>query len=272
MASIYEGIDEEYVTAGGMTWRMGVTGPKDGAPVVLLHGFPEYWRTWTKVMPAIAAAGYRVHAPDLPGYGGTDEPRSYDLAALADSVADLLRDIEVTGVHLIGHDFGGIIGHAVAFASPDTVKSYVAACAPHPASFAAAMTDPRQLIRSWYVGAFQVPMIEWLIGRKGFVEKAAAGCRTEIDSAEKMRRALAYYRTNLKPWAPLKLRIGNITQPGMVIHAEKDVAITGQIMEVTARQFDDLREYVSLPCPHFLQNQCPDKLNETLLRFLRQVA
>ena len=272
MASIYEGINEEFVTAGGMTWRMGVTGPEDGAPVVLLHGFPEYWRTWTKVMPALAGEGYKVYAPDLPGYGGTDEPASYDLAELASSVADLLRRIDEDGVHLIGHDWGGITGHAVAYVHPETVKSYVAACAPHPASFGSGRRDPRQLVRSWYIGAFQIPMIEQAIGHKAFIEKAAAGCRTEIDSPEKMRRALAFYRANLKPWLPLKLRVGNITQPGMVIHAQKDVAITSQIMEVTARQFDDLREYVALPCPHFLHNQCPDQLNSALLRFLREVA
>jgi pimeloyl-ACP methyl ester carboxylesterase len=117
-----------------------------------------------------------------------------------------------------------------------------------------------------------MPMIERLIGHKSLIEKATPGSRTEIDSPEKMRRALAFYRANLKPWAPLKLRVGNITQPGMVIHAQKDAAITSQIMEVTARQFDDLREYAALPGPHFLHNQCPDLLNPVLLRFLREVV
>ncbi len=272
MASVFEGIEETFITAGGMTWRMGLTGPEDGTPIVLLHGFPEHWRTWTKVMPALAAAGYRVYAPDLPGYGGTDEPASYRLEEVANFVGDLLLRIDPDGVNLIGHDWGGIVGHVVASHHPTSVRSFVAACAPHPRSFRAGRADPRQLMKSWYVGAFQLPLLEYVIGNRAFVEKGGAGARSEIDSPAKMRRALAYYRTNLQPWNLGGSQVGNIPQPGMVIHAQKDVAITARLMETTAQLFDDLREYVALPCPHFLHNQCPDELNTALLRFLRQVA
>ena len=272
MRSIFEGIEEQYMTAGGMTWRMGVTGPEDGAPVVLLHGFPEYWRTWTKVMPALASAGYRVFAPDMPGYGGTDEPPTYELGDLAACMSDLLLRIDPSGVHLVGHDFGGIVGHAVASEHPPSVRTFVATCAPHPGSFPGVGRNPTQIARSWYVGAFQIPMIERVLGHQGLIAKLAPAARSEIDSAEKMGRALAYYRANLKPWSAMTLRVGRITQPGMVVHAKKDVAITAGLMEATTGQFDDLREYVELDCGHFLQNQCPDLLNRTLLRFLKEVA
>jgi alpha-beta hydrolase superfamily lysophospholipase len=46
-------------------------GPATGVPVVLCHGFPEFWYSWSRQMPVLAAAGYRVIAPDLRGFGGT---------------------------------------------------------------------------------------------------------------------------------------------------------------------------------------------------------
>jgi hypothetical protein len=60
--------------------------------VVLLHGFPEFWYAWRHQIPALADAGYRVVAPDLPGYNTSDKPprvRDYRPRALAEDVADL---------------------------------------------------------------------------------------------------------------------------------------------------------------------------------------
>lgn len=269
----FEGGAERTIRAGELIWTAGIAGPEDGEPVVLLHGFPEHWRTWHNQIPALAAVGYRVIAPDLPGYGGTDAPADYDMSTLARHAADLLSELSPDGVHLVGHDWGGIIGYAIASEHPETVRSFVAACAPHPAAWASALTQPSQLLRSAYVAIFQIPFVERVLGNKEMIERLTKRhAVTAIDSPDAMGRALAYYRANIRPWELAKPRAGRIPQPSMLVHAERDVAIEAPLMEASTQQFDDLRAFERVPRNHFLHTEAPDEFNALLLGFLRGLA
>jgi pimeloyl-ACP methyl ester carboxylesterase len=119
---------------------------------------------------------------------------------------------------------------------------------------------------------FQIPGIEFLIGNKALIEKATGGAVTQIDDPASMGRALAYYRANLRPWNLGGNDIGRITQPGLLIHAERDVAIGKPLIEASAGFFDDLRGLEVLNCSHFLQRRCADELDRKLLEFLRSVS
>ena len=67
-----EGVEHIYVNAGGLRTHVAVAGPEGGEPVMLLHGWPQHWWLWRNVMPELAAAGYRVYAPDLRGLGWSE--------------------------------------------------------------------------------------------------------------------------------------------------------------------------------------------------------
>lgn len=271
MSEVFEGIEQKAVVAGGLTWRVASSGPEDGPAVLLVHGFPEHWKTWTLQMPALAGAGFRVHACDLPGYGGTSEPSSYAIPSVAAAIADLAREISPSGVHLVGHDWGGIIGHGAAYFHPDVVRSFVAACSPHPGSFGTSKRSPEQLMKSWYVMLFQVPYIEHLLGYRALIERAVPDAVVGIDTREEMAHALAYYRANFAPWGPKQEHVGPIKQPGLVIHAQNDVAITETIMDVTAEKFEDLREYIKMPNGHFIQRDGTEEFNRHLVEFLKSL-
>ena len=64
-------LTHEQVPTNGIELHVAVAGPADGPPVVLCHGFPEIWYSWRHQLGALADAGYRAHAPDLRGYGGS---------------------------------------------------------------------------------------------------------------------------------------------------------------------------------------------------------
>ncbi len=254
-----------------MSFNVAVAGDDHAPPVLLLHGFPESWRSWTRQIGPLSEAGLRIHAADMPGYGGTDEPPAYDLLTLAGCVSELCRAIDERGVHLVGHDWGGIVGNVVAARHPDVVRSFVAICGPHPDAFQEVWRDPLQLVRAWYVVALQIPGIERVLGSSFFVDRVFAGSSSGVEDPETFRRAIAYYRANLRPWQLRRDPIGRIPQPGLVIHATGDAYVREHLMEATAELFDDLRGFHRIDAGHFVQRRSPDELNRLLLELWREL-
>src|SRR5881227_938301 len=93
-----------------------------GPPVILLHGFPEFWYSWRHQLPALAAAGYRALAPDLRGYNTSGRPvgvEAYRLRHLTADVLGLIRHAGTDRAVLVGHDWGGVIAWDVALRHPE---------------------------------------------------------------------------------------------------------------------------------------------------------
>jgi pimeloyl-ACP methyl ester carboxylesterase len=122
-----------HVAANGARFHVVEAGPSDGQLVVLLHGFPEFWWTWRDVLPPLAAAGYRVVAMDLRGYGGSDKtPNGYDPLTLAQDVSGVVKAIGGRGAVLVGHGWGGYVAWTTAVLHAREVSALVAVSAPHP--------------------------------------------------------------------------------------------------------------------------------------------
>ena len=105
-------IEHTTIQTNGVALHVAQAGPADGSPVILLHGFPEYWGGWAKQIPALAAAGYRVWAPDQRGYNLSSKPagvRAYDIDALARDVVGLIDATGREKVLLVGHDWGAAV-------------------------------------------------------------------------------------------------------------------------------------------------------------------
>jgi len=87
----------QFVETNGLRLHVMAAGPAQGELVILLHGFPEFWYAWRRQIPALAAAGFHVLAPDQRGYNLSDKPhalRDYNLDALAQDVLALGGGIE----------------------------------------------------------------------------------------------------------------------------------------------------------------------------------
>ena len=104
-----------------------------GDPLVLLHGYPQTWYMWRKVLPELARH-YTVIAPDLRGAGDSDAPaQGYDKKTLADDVHGLLAQLDLGGeINLVGHDIGTMVAYAYAAEHPDEVSKLVLTEAPIP--------------------------------------------------------------------------------------------------------------------------------------------
>lgn len=158
-----EGVTHRFVDAAGTRLHYAQAGPEDGPPIILLHGFPEFWWSWRKQIPALASAGLNVIVPDMRGYGQSDCPKGvspYSLDRLTSDIAALADAMDIRQFDLVGHDWGGIVAWAVAGYRPERVRRLVIFNAPHLDVMRKVIRHrPQQLLRSSYIGFFQLPHV-----------------------------------------------------------------------------------------------------------------
>ena len=152
--------------ADGVRLHVVQTGPPDGPPVVLLHGFPEFWYAWRDVIPPLAAAGYRVVIPDQRGYGDSSKPKAvedYRVDLLGDDIAALILALGHANACVAAHDWGGGVAWNLALRHPDRVRRLVMLDTPHPDARRIAASTEETV--SWYRTAFQLPWLPEFLSR-----------------------------------------------------------------------------------------------------------
>ncbi|MDJ0788493.1 MAG: haloalkane dehalogenase [Myxococcota bacterium] len=111
-----------YLEIGGYRVHYLDEGPKDGQPILLLHGQPSWSYLYRHMIPPLAEAGYRVVVPDLVGFGKSDKPLSqsdYSYQMHVDVMTELVRELDLQGATFFGQDWGGLIGLRVVAEDPD---------------------------------------------------------------------------------------------------------------------------------------------------------
>ncbi len=147
------------VAANGARFHVATMG--EGPLVLMLHGFPEFWWTWRHQLPALAAAGHRVAAMDLRGFGASDKPpRGYDPSTLAQDAAGVIRSLGERDAVVVGHGLGGLVGWTMSVVHPRQVRRLVAVAVPHPLRLRRShLTRAEQLRASRHLLAFQAPVL-----------------------------------------------------------------------------------------------------------------
>ena len=115
--------ETQMVESNGVRLNVLTDGPSDGAPVLLIHGFPETSYEWRYQIPALVDAGYRVIAPDTRGYGGSEwHGGTVTRRMLAQDMVGVLDHFEIDQAAVVGHDWGGIIGFKLIIDWPQRVS------------------------------------------------------------------------------------------------------------------------------------------------------
>jgi pimeloyl-ACP methyl ester carboxylesterase len=120
--------DARLIRTNGIELAVHEAGPDDGVPIVLCHGFPELAYSWRHQIPALAAAGYRVIAPDQRGYGDSSKPsevQAYDIHHLTADLTGLLDHYGIERAIFCGHDWGGLVVWQVPLLHPDRVAGII---------------------------------------------------------------------------------------------------------------------------------------------------
>lgn len=116
---------QHFITVNGYTLHYTDEGPRNGMPVLLIHGFGSWAFTWRKEREALANAGWRVIAVDLLGSGGSDRPTApiYTTELQAELALGLLRALGINAAHLVGHSYGARVALQAAVLDPVRVQS-----------------------------------------------------------------------------------------------------------------------------------------------------
>lgn len=125
MASGWDDLASDVVKAGDGT-RLHVRHGGEGPAVLLLHGFPQHAREWARIAPPLLAAGRRVVAPDLRGFGRSDKPLGgYDVGTVVDDVRAVAQALRLDRPLVVGHDLGVPVAYAWAAMHPEEVGPLV---------------------------------------------------------------------------------------------------------------------------------------------------
>src|SRR4051794_6893829 len=127
------GVREGYAEIGDV--RLHYVEAGEGPLIVLLHGFPEFWYGWRLQIQPLAAAGFRVVAPDMRGYNLSSRPddvAAYGTGKLADDIHALVHERGAESAMLVGHDWGGTAAWATAMYHPEVVDRLAILNAAHP--------------------------------------------------------------------------------------------------------------------------------------------
>ena len=180
-------LEHRYVRARGLSFHVALAGPPDAEPLVLLHGWPQHWYVWRKVLPSLSARR-RCVMPDLRGLGWSEAPAAgYEKETLADDVLAILDELGIAQIDLIAHDWGGWIGFLLALREPARLRRYLALnilppWAPGPEgrpSPAAAL----RLWRLWYQAVLATPWLgETVLRRTRIVERALRADNVHADA------------------------------------------------------------------------------------------
>ena len=272
------GTELHYVSAG-----------TDGSPILLVHGFPETWWAFHKVIPLLAQT-HRVFAPDLPGLGdSSNADGAYDSATAAETLHALVAELNVGPVHLTGQDFSGPTVFRLASTHPDDILSLTAIEMGLPGFGWETLVARLGFVGTWHIGVLAAPGIaeilltgrerEFIGGYAFPAMTAVPGSITDADIEEFVRTysrphgfrgATGLYQSLLAEGAelPALADASPLTAPVLAVgaagggftHATMSQAAAGPVRSL-------LLEGVG----HYAALEAPDRLASAVLAFVDSI-
>ena len=226
------------ISIGELEFECRVSGDEKNELVILLHGFPETSFMWIGLMKKLSALGFYCLAPNLRGYSKNACPKgikNYTVKKLSEDILKMAEAFKADKFHLVGHDWGAIIGWNTVYQNPEKIISWTALSIPHPRGFARAIKmDKEQKKKSRYIGRFLLPILPELMLRKNNFEKFRRlwkhSSAEEVNDylsvfgrKQTLSAALNYYRANIGKGKSQP--IGDIESSTLFIWGKYDLAV-----------------------------------------------
>lgn len=274
--------------ANGMIFRSRGAGLDNVShePVILLHGFPETSIMWANLMERLVDEGYRCFAPDQRGYSPNARPEGIQKYIYQELTSDVVALADVLGFrrfHLVGHDWGSVIGWIVVSLHPERVHSWTAMSVPHMDAFRSALADdPDQQERSKYIAFFREPEEpeKWFTANNlellrtlwsSIPEEQVEEYITVFSQPGALTAALNWYRANSFELEQgyKGAMFGPVSHPAQLIWGNQDMAIGRAAVERTEQYMKGSYRLVELNAGHWLIQEEPESVYNEILVHLK---
>ncbi len=280
-------LESRHVDVGEVTLHVVLAGPENGPPVVLLHGFPEFWYAWRGPLAMLARAGFRVIAPDQRGYNASDKPSSVDayrIDLLADDISALIETLGYESAFLAAHDWGGGVAWNLVIRHRERVRRLVIIDTPHPQAVEGFESDEDTI--TWYRTFIQLPWIPGFVVRLANWRLLTRSLRSTARPGAFPDEAMDLYRsawdnggaiTTMGHWYRAAFRHPTtyadeqrVTVPTLIILAPDDAFIPAGLSRRSLR-FLDQGELLELEQgTHWIIQEEPELMGQTLIEFFRR--
>ena len=274
-----EGVEHRFVEANGIRVHLAEAGPPEAPPALLLHGWPQHWFMWRRIMTALGGE-HRLLAPDLRGFGWTEAPgQGYDAETFAADQVALLEALGIERAHVVGHDWGGWTAMLLGILHPERVDRMVVLNAPHPWPRLSARVALESW-RSWYTWVIATPGLgRWVLERT-WIARAILGRgnvgsafdEEEIalyaDSFGEPARAKAivelyrYYQRAVREGISGRWRHERLTAPTLLLFGARDRYISTRLLPGYEPYAPDMRLELVPDSGHFIVDEKPDLVVE----------
>ena len=278
-----DGVRHRFEAAGGLNFHVAEAG--EGEPVLLLHGWPQHWYAWRLVIPELARH-HRVLAMDLRGFGWTDIAwEGFEKENMADDVANVLAELDIDRVRIVGHDWGAWIGYLLALRRPELVERLVMLSVPPPTpspslrgllntprfAYQAAIASPlgpRLMRRPSYVAR---KVRRWAHNREHVRNDVQRLYGRDLRASTRARAATELYRTfllhEIGPVLRGRYRKERLTVPTLVMHGKHDPVLPPVFYRGHERYADDMTIEKVKGAGHLLPEERPELVTERVLEF-----
>jgi pimeloyl-ACP methyl ester carboxylesterase len=278
-------ISSQFYNVNGISLHAVIAGPPEGKVILFLHGFPEFSLGWKKQLLYFAAKGYYVIAPDQRGYNLSSKPKgvkAYRIENLVADVVELIGQLSTQKIILVGHDWGGGVAWEVAGQYPQLIEKLIILNMPHLKVMRQTVTNNlRQLMRSWYVGFFQIPFLpEWLSSLFNYRMLEKSMVKTANKSTFS-RQEMAQYKIAWRNSGALKAMINwyraykyskpllkRVHVPTLILWGKKDKFLLPQMAEKSSLQCSKGKLIMIEDATHWLHHEKAAKVNQLIFNFL----
>ena len=250
-----------------------------GKPVVLLHGFPDYWYTWRNQIPALSEH-FRTIALDLRGYNLSGQPEgveAYQMKYLVEDVAAVIRNLGEERAIVVGHDWGGMVAWSFAMRHPEMTERLVVLNLPHPKGFTRELaTNPEQQANSQYARDFQQSDAASKVTPEGLAfwvrDPETKQKYIEAFKRSSLEGMLNYYKANYpkEPYTYDEERAyPPVDCPVLMFHGLKDKYLLSDALSGTWNWVNKDLTLVTIPeADHFVQHDAAELVTKRMLAWL----
>ena len=263
-----DGVKIHYVTYG------------EGKPLVMIHGFPDFWYTWRNQMKALGDQ-FKIIAVDQRGYNRSDKPagaENYGIDLLVSDVAAVIEDTGAKKAIICGHDWGGMVAWSFAMSKPEVIERLIVLNLPHPQGLMRELAkNGEQTKNSAYARHFQTKEAHKHLTAEGLAEwvkdaKARARYVKAFEQSD-FEAMLNYYKANYPrpPYKEPTEPVVKVRCPTLVIHGLKDTYLLSDALNNTWDWIANDLTLVTIPdATHFVQHDAQDMVNRSMRMWLNR--